>query len=89
MHDFKYCVMQINTLIIRINDSTKTSTKFSRATLPFGLIVLMIVIVAATPMISFAQQAQNATQNTTTQGFGGPPTSSTARLTVAISSDRE
>ena len=33
----------------------------------------MIVIVAA-PMISFAQQAQNATQNTTTQGFGGPPT---------------
>jgi hypothetical protein len=64
--------MQINTLIIQINDSTKTSTKFSRATLPFGLIALMVVIVAATPVITFAQQAQNATQNTT-QGFGGPP----------------
>ena len=65
--------MEINTLIIQINDSTKTSTKFSRATLPFGLIALMVVIVAAAPMISFTQQAQNATQNTTTQGFGGPP----------------
>jgi hypothetical protein len=72
MHDFIYFIMQINTLIIQINDSTKTSTKFSRATLPFGLIALMVVIVAAAPVITFAQQAQNATQNTT-QGFGGPP----------------
>ena len=64
--------MPINTLIIQINNSTKTSTKFSRATLPFGLIALMVLIVAAAPVITFAQQAQNATQNTI-QGFGGPP----------------
>jgi hypothetical protein len=50
-------------------------TYFDRAAPMLILTTLLAVIVAAAPIIVFAQQAQNATQNTT-QGFGGPPSGS-------------
>src|SRR5215218_4237299 len=47
-------------------------TYFDRAAPMLILTALLVVIVSAAPTLAFAQQAQNATQNTT-QGFGGPP----------------
>src|SRR5215217_6182171 len=47
-------------------------TYFDRAAPMLILTTLLVVIVSAAPTLAFAQQAQNATQNTT-QGFGGPP----------------
>jgi Protein of unknown function (DUF1264) len=57
-------------LVIQINN--KKTDLINRAAPMLILTALLVLIVSTAPILVFAQQAQNATQNAS-QGFGGPP----------------
>ncbi|HEU4821956.1 MAG TPA: DUF1264 domain-containing protein [Nitrososphaeraceae archaeon] len=57
-------------MVIQINN--KKTDLIDRAAPMLILTALLVVIVPAAPILVFAQQAHNATQNAS-QGFGGPP----------------
>ena len=57
-------------MVIQINN--KKTDLINRAAPMLILTALLVLIVSTAPILVFAQQAQNATQNAS-QGFGGPP----------------
>ena len=58
-------------MVIQIKNNNKTDL-VNRAAPMLILTALLVLIVSTAPILVFAQQAQNATQNAS-QGFGGPP----------------